>query len=59
MKELKEQSRNVLTAIGLKDSEITGSLRISFGSLNDEEDVKIAARKIIQAVKTEEERIYG
>ena len=50
---------HVLTAIGLKDSEIAGSLRISFGSLNDEENVKIAARKIIQAVKTEEERIYG
>lgn len=55
----KGEKSHVLTAIGLSESEIAGSLRITFGALNDEEDVKLAARKIAEAVLEELERING
>lgn len=45
-----------LTAIGLNDEEIAGSLRITLGKLNDEENIKIAAEKIVAAIKTEQAR---
>ena len=51
----KGEKSHVLKAIGLTDSEIAGSLRISLGATNDEEQVKIAARKIIEIVKELEE----
>lgn len=55
----KGQKSHVLTAIGLTDSEINGSLRISMGKMNDEENVKIAAEKLASIVKNEWERIHG
>ena len=55
----KGQKSHVLTAIGLTDSEIAGSLRISMGKMNDEENVKVAAEKLAMIVKNEWERIHG
>lgn len=55
----KGQKSHVLTAIGLTDSEINGSLRISMGKMNDEENIKIAAEKLASIVKNEWERIHG
>ncbi len=55
----KGQKSHVLTAIGLTDSEINASLRISMGKMNDEENVKIAAEKLANIVKNEWERIHG
>lgn len=45
-----------LTAIGLSDSEITGSLRITLGKLNDEDNIKKAADLIKQAIINERSR---
>ena len=53
----KGQKSHVLTAIGLSDAEIAGSLRISLGTLNDEENVRLAARAIVAAVNAERSRI--
>lgn len=55
----KGEKSHVLTAIGLTDSEIAGSLRISMGKMNDEENVKIAAEKLAEIAKKEWERIHG
>ncbi len=44
---------HVLTAIGLTDAEIAGSLRISLGVLTTEENVKKAGQLIVQAVSEE------
>jgi len=52
----KGEKSHVLSAIGLADSEIAGSLRISLGMQNDEENVKLAAKKIAEAVRQELER---
>ena len=52
----KGQKSHVLKAIGLNDEEIAGSLRISFGALNNEENVKTAAKEIKTAIKEELER---
>lgn len=46
----KGKKSHVLEAIGLTDSEIKGSLRISLGNLNDESQMRSAARKIAEAV---------
>ena len=55
----KGEKSHVLSAIGLTDSEIAGSLRISLGMQNNEENVKLAAEKIAEAVKQELERTNG
>ena len=55
----KGEKSHVLSAIGLTDSEIAGSLRISLGALNNDENVKLAAEKIAEAVKQELERTNG
>lgn len=48
---------HVLSAIGLSDSDIDGSLRITLGRLNDEVAVIRAAELIIQSVRKERERM--
>ena len=47
---------HVLAAIGLNDSEIDGSLRLTLGRLSNEENTARAAELIIQAVRAEQER---
>ena len=46
-----------LQAIGLNDDEIAGSLRITLGKLNDEENVKEAGKLIKAAILAEQARI--
>ncbi len=46
----------VLTCIGLSEAEINGSLRLTLGRLNDEENINRAVRLIIEAVRAEMER---
>ncbi len=46
-----------LSAIGLSDEEIAGSLRISMGKLNDEESIIEAARHIREVVAAEINRL--
>lgn len=48
---------HVLAAIGLTDSEIAGSLRISFGETNTKEQIIEAARIINDVVQAERERV--
>lgn len=55
----KGEKSHVLKAIGLSDSEINGSLRISLGEGNTEENVIAAAKAICQAVNEEYARING
>lgn len=52
----KGQKSRTLTAIGLTDEEINGSLRLSLGELNTEENIKEAAQKINQIIATEANR---
>lgn len=53
----KGERSHVLAAIGLTDSEINGSLRISFGETNTREQVLEAARIINEVVAGERARI--
>lgn len=48
---------HVLEAIGLDDLAISGSLRLTLGRLNDEQQIECAAEEIIRAVRTEQERL--
>ncbi|MFV0484835.1 MAG: cysteine desulfurase family protein [Candidatus Saccharimonadales bacterium] len=48
-----------LQEIGLSDEEIAGSLRISLGKLNSEDDMKIAGEKILKAIAEEKQRLAG
>lgn len=48
---------HVLAAIGLSESEIAGSLRISFGEANTEEQIHEAAQIINEAVTIERKRL--
>lgn len=48
---------HVLTAIGMGDEAIRGSLRISLGRLSTEENCQEAVRLIVEAVRTEQERL--
>lgn len=47
----KKGQSHVLKAMGLKDKEIEGTLRFSFGSMNSIEEIDIAADKVAAAVK--------
>ena len=49
----KGQKSHTLAAIGLTDTEIAGSLRLSLGELNDDENIKQAAEIINRVVKEE------
>lgn len=53
----KGSKSHVLAAIGLSDIEIAGSLRISLGPTNTEEQISIAAQKITEVVRSEYARI--
>ncbi len=53
----KGKPSHVLRAIGLSPEEIAGSLRISLGVLNDEENIKVAGKAIREVVDSEAERI--
>lgn len=55
----KGEKSHVLSAIGLTDSEIAGSLRISFGANNTEADIRTAAEKISEVVLQELKRKEG
>lgn len=48
---------HVLKAIGLSDEQIAGSLRITLGETNDENQIHEAARIINEVVKNEYERL--
>ncbi|MBR3236256.1 cysteine desulfurase [Candidatus Saccharibacteria bacterium] len=48
---------HVLKAIGLSDSQITGSLRVSLGETNDERQIHEAAKIINEVVQAERKRI--
>ena len=48
---------HVLAAIGLSDAEIAGSLRLTMGETNDEEQIHEAAKIINEVVALERERI--
>ncbi len=50
---------HVLAAIGLTDSQIAGSLRITMGETNTEEQILEAAKIINEVVEKERERIDG
>ena len=52
----KGEKSAALTAIGLNDEEIAGSLRISLGRNNTKPDIKRAAAAIVTAVKEEYDR---
>lgn len=53
----KGSKSHVLAAIGLTDTEIAGSLRISLGSTNDLDQIKQAAQIIREEVEREYERL--
>lgn len=53
----KGQKSHVLAAIGLSDEQIAGSLRLTMGETNDEEQIHEAAKIINQTVKKERERV--
>ncbi len=55
----KGSKSHVLAAIGLSDAEIAGSLRISLGPTNTEEQITEAAQKIVETVRQEYWRIYA
>jgi cysteine desulfurase len=53
----KGKKSHVLKAIGLTDAQIAGSLRLTMGETNTEEQIKEAARIINETVKAEKERL--
>ncbi len=53
----KGNKSHVLAAIGLSDAEIAGSLRISLGSTNTEEQIFTIAPKIVEIIKSEYIRV--
>ena len=55
----KGEPSHVLRAIDLTDAEIAGSLRLSLGVLNDEENIKQAGRIIREVVDKEYARLHA
>ena len=55
----KGQKSHVLSALGLSDSEIAGSLRLTLGETNTEEQIHEAAKLINEAVASEKARLNG
>ncbi len=55
----KGQKSHVLIAIGLSDTQIAGSLRLTLGETNTEEQMHEAAKIINQAVRDEKRRLNG
>ncbi len=55
----KGSKSHVLTAIGLSDAQIAGSLRISLGDTNDLEQIRMAGEAIAQTVADEYQRLAG
>ena len=55
----KGQKSHVLAAIGLSEAQINGSLRITLGETNDEEQIHAAAKIINEVVAAEKERANG
>lgn len=53
----KGEKSATLTAIGLSDEAIAGSLRITLGAPTTEDDIEVAANKIIETVKAEYRRL--
>ncbi len=53
----KGQKSHVLSAIGLTDEQIAGSLRLTFGETNDENQIHEAAKIINAVVASEKERL--
>ena len=54
----KGEKSHVLKAIGLSDSEIAGSLRLTLGETNTKEQLEEAARVINEVVAKEQRRLY-
>ena len=50
---------HVLAAIGLSDAQIAGSLRLTLGETNTEEQIHQAARIINEVVAKERARVSG
>ena len=46
----------MLASVGLSESEIDGSLRLTLGKLNNDENIKRAGEFIIEAVQAEMKR---
>lgn len=55
----KGSKSHVLAAIGLNDTEIAGSLRLSLGPTNTKEQIQQAAKIIAEAVRQEYARVYN
>ena len=55
----KGQKSHVLTAIGLSDSQIAGSLRLTLGETNDDVQIHEAAKIINEVVAKEKERLQN
>ena len=55
----KGEKSHVLKAIGLSDSQIAGSLRLTMGETNTTEQIREAARIINSVIRTEKERTNG
>ncbi len=55
----KGQKSHVLEAIGLTDAQINGSLRLTLGETNDEEQIHAAARAINEVMAAEIQRCHS
>ena len=53
----KGEKSATLTAIGLDDKAIAGSLRITLGAPTTEADIEEAAKNIIEVVRAEQKRL--
>ena len=55
----KGRKSHVLAAVGLTEGQINGSLRLTLGKTNDEEQIHAAANIINEVVAAEKERLNG